>query len=261
MSGSNSDNKPDYPRRFAQSAFPYFAPVHKMSPGGASVPINRAYDVEPFIEMNNEPYLPGTPSVQEQATNAWDAAHKDLQNQFLNAVPGTPAAHQLYQQWMAARATAPPDANLARVQRRDVYEANVPGDVQAMQQGMTYGPGPVRGRANLLPQYQQLGATRPLGPGEYIDRGNGNYSSEETITVPYHGKWAVLPSLWLVQGQPMTLDEDTAVQYAQQSGLNWPMFNSEAEANAFADQREQRWNQLPQGRTDLQPPLWSRRFP
>ena len=81
------------------------------------------------------------------------------------------------------------------------------------------------------------------------------------MTVPYQGKWAVLPSLWIVHGQPMTVDEDTAAQYAQQSGLNWPTFNSEAEGNVFADQREQRWQQVPFGRTDLQMPLWSRPWP
>lgn len=156
-------------------------------------------------------------------------------------------------------------AERLRQARQAEQQANVPQDRAAIMQGMTYGPQQLRGQMNLLPQYQSLGNIRPLGPGEYVQHpdpvtGRPAISSEETITVPYQGKWAVLPSLWLVNGRAMVVDENTAVQYAQASGLNWPMFNSENEGNDWAEQREKQWYQSG-GRTDTQPPLWSRPWP
>lgn len=156
-------------------------------------------------------------------------------------------------------------AERLRQARQAEQQANVKPDVQQMQLGMQYGVGPVRGQLHLLPQYQQLGNIRPFGPGEFVNRvfsdGKTGWSSEETDVFPYRGKFAVLPTLWMVNGTPMTLDRESVVQYAQQSGLNWPMFNSESEAYRWADQRERRWQQVPDGRSDLQPPLWSRQFP
>lgn len=120
-----------------------------------------------------------------------------------------------------------------------------------------YAPGRVKGTLHLLPQFNKLGPIRPFGPGEWIDRGNGDWSSEETMNVPYNGGVAVLPSLWLVNGVPTTVHEDQAAQYAKASGLHWPVFPDENAANSFATNRENIWEQAPIGRSDLQSPLWS----
>lgn len=161
--------------------------------------------------------------------------------------------------FMQARATTPQQARQAEQQ------ANVPRDRAAITEGMIYGPQQLYGQQHLLPQYQSLGNIRPLGPGEFIQHNNPvtgepTISSEETVTVPYQGRWAVLPSLWMVNGHAMVVDEDTAAQYAQASGLNWRTFNSQGEAETWAKQREQNWYRSG-GRTDTQPPLWSRPWP
>lgn len=256
-------------QQFAQEGFPNFVPLGTTMPpgGGTSIPRTRYYDM-PYLytDVPKGPPQPPQLSVQQQATDAWNKAHKDLIDQFVHAQVGTPEGDRLYQQYMAAQATRPPDPTLSQLKRSTEQSLNVKPDVAAMQQGMQYGPGPVRGQLHLLPQYQNLGNIRPFGPGEWINRvnpdGSTGWSSEETTTTRFsNGKWAVVPTLWMVNGVPMTLDEQIATQYAEQSGLNWPMFNSEAEANAWSDQREQRWQQVPMGRSDMQPPLWSRQWP
>lgn len=291
MSGSNGNSdKPDYPKQFAASAAPMRGPDFRgyappYSPQRTDPDYEKNWQRDPqydpppddtllgpyqYAALGGAPeYRPWIPSGARVPPDFMYDVNPSVAAPppgFKPAPPPQPTfpGSQAYQQWLQHPLSGPQPPAPFEALARDLIESktNVPQDVQAMQQGMVYGPGPVRGRANLLPQFQSMGTTRPLGPGEYIDRGQGQISHEETITVPYgQGKWAVLPSLWLVNGQPMTLDENTAVQLAQQSGLNWPMFNSEDEANAFATQREQRWNQLPPGRTDMQPPLWSRRFP
>lgn len=113
----------------------------------------------------------------------------------------------------------------------------------------------------MLPHFGSLGQNRPFGPGEYLHLPNGSWASEMTYTLPYQGKYAVLPGLWLKNGVPHHVTEDEAIELAQQSGLNWPMFDQEAHAEQYATQREQRWQTAPFGRSDFYPPLWSRQWP
>jgi len=119
--------------------------------------------------------------------------------------------------------------------------------------------GPVKGVLHALGQYDQLArnGVRPFGPGEWLDRGSGNWSSEESHTVPYNGGWANVPGLWLVNGVPTYVDEDQATAYAKASGLNWQIYPSEQEANDAAGQREVIWEQTPIGQSQRQPALWS----
>jgi hypothetical protein len=121
-----------------------------------------------------------------------------------------------------------------------------------------YGPIPMQ-EMRLLPQFSQLGLTRPFGPGEAIVMPDGGTTSEETVTVPMGGRWAVLPSLWLINGVPNRVTEDHATQLAQQSGLLWPyIFNTQQEADAYATHREATWERTPQSvtMTTAQPALW-----
>lgn len=116
------------------------------------------------------------------------------------------------------------------------------------------------GGQNLLPQYDRLGATRPLGPGEYVMNSDGSWSNEYTTTVqdPQRaGQYMVIPTLWLQNGKPTILSEDDAANAAANSGLNFPRFGSLQAAKAYADRREQNWQNIPLGRTDMQPALWS----
>jgi len=141
-------------------------------------------------------------------------------------------------------------------------EAQTQADADAMMRGVEQPKtGPMRGRLYTLPQYNQLGQIRPFGPGEYVDRGEGLWSSEETRTVEYGDGYAVVPGLWLVNGKPMMVDDAQAAQYAQQSKLSWPTFPTVKEAEDFATQREEKWQTVPIGRSDLQQPLWSRTWP
>jgi hypothetical protein len=116
------------------------------------------------------------------------------------------------------------------------------------------------GQLRTLPQFDALGSTRPFGPGEYVMNKNGSWSSEYSVTVEdprQPGRYMVVPSLWLQNGKPTILSEDQAAQTAAQSGLNFPTFDSEQAAEAFANQRENIWQQTPVGRSDAQTPLWS----
>lgn len=122
--------------------------------------------------------------------------------------------------------------------------------------------GPVKGALRSLPQFENLGQVRPFGPGEYLETGPGSMASEMSVTVPYeNNQWAVLPGLWIVNGVPTRINEDQATEYAKQSGLIWPTFPSQDEADKFATEREAVWEKTPHGRTDLQRPLWSRKWP
>lgn len=115
------------------------------------------------------------------------------------------------------------------------------------------------GTLHVLPQYSALGATRPFGPGEYVMNSNGGWSSEYSVTVEdprQPGRYMVVPSLWLMNGKPMLLSEDQAAETAAKSGLVFPTFGNEQSAEAFSVQREAKWQKVPVGRSDLQPPLW-----
>jgi hypothetical protein len=125
-----------------------------------------------------------------------------------------------------------------------------------------YPVGPLQGQPFLRPQYDNLGATRPLGPGEYVKLPDGSWASEMTNTVQLqNGQWAVVPGLWIINGVPMRVDEDQSAQLADQSGLTWRTFPDEPSAEAYANQREQIWQTTPFGRSDMQQPLWSRTWP
>jgi hypothetical protein len=114
------------------------------------------------------------------------------------------------------------------------------------------------GEHHLLPKYDNLGTTRPLGPGEYIKNTDGSWSNEYSTTVQLGDKWSVVPTLWLKNGKPTILTEDQAADTAKQSGLTFQSFPDESAAEAFSQQRENKWQQIPMGRSDMQPPLWSR---
>jgi hypothetical protein len=122
--------------------------------------------------------------------------------------------------------------------------------------------GPVKGRVRVHSRYNSLGRIRPFGPGEGVDMGGGNYANEMTWTTQLGDKWSVIPGLWLINGVPTKVDEDQAAEYAQASGLNWPLFDSQKEADAFAQQREAFWeSQGLNHDTTAQAPLWSRPWP
>lgn len=124
-------------------------------------------------------------------------------------------------------------------------------------------PGPIAGTMHRLPTlYDQLGANRPLGPGEYVSRTGGGVASEETV-----GPWKtannlymVAPGLWLINGVPTSVTEDQARELVRQSNLNFPTFPSREAGNAYINQRENIWEKNPQeGNTWIQPPVWSQK--
>jgi hypothetical protein len=137
---------------------------------------------------------------------------------------------------------------------------------QQTQQIQNQGPaaeipyGPVQGELNLLPQYNDLGPTRPFGQGEYLKMPNGAITSEETYTAgPIEGKYHVIPGLWLKNGVPHHVTEDEAVELMEQSGLDWPhSYDTLEEADKYSVDREQHWQDHP-GQTKSQESLWKRR--
>lgn len=133
---------------------------------------------------------------------------------------------------------------------------------QKMTQELPYGPLQFR-QSRLLPQYDALGKTRPLGPGEAYQLPDGGFTSEETYTVQMPtGKWAVVPGLWLMNGVPHHVTDKQAAELAAHSGLDWAFtFGTLAEADNYATQREAIWERTPQSldMTTRQPALWARR--
>lgn len=119
--------------------------------------------------------------------------------------------------------------------------------------------GPVKGDLNLLPQFNDLGSTRPFGQGEFLKMPNGSITSEETYTVPVGNKWYVVPGLWLIDGVPTHVTEDQAIDLMQQSNLDWPnAYDTLEEADKYSIDREQHWEDNP-GQTMSQVSLWRRR--
>jgi hypothetical protein len=126
--------------------------------------------------------------------------------------------------------------------------------------------GPMQGTPYLNPAYAPqvpAGKPRPFGPGEYFMNQQGSWSNEISATVQdpalNGGKPTVVPTLWVINGQAVRVDEDTAAKYAAQSGLPFRSFESEDSANQFADQRESNWQNVdPSKAGSLQavPPLW-----
>jgi hypothetical protein len=172
---------------------------------------------------------------------------------------------------------------LSRIQSPQVTLPSVPpGMFRNFAQEVAQGKAPAAneplgtllGVLHSLPsQYGNLGAVRPLGPGEYVARAGGGVSSEESITVGVDAqgnatsdknavRFMVLPSLWNVNGQPIRVSADQAAQYAKQSGLNWPTFLPASEAHPYknaddwAQQREEKFEK-PGTTSASQPSLWS----
>lgn len=119
---------------------------------------------------------------------------------------------------------------------------------------------PQPGTPHLLPQFDNLGELRPLGPGEWLQNPNGSWSSERTFTIQdpslNGGKPSVVPGLWIQNGRPVQLTEDQAAQAAARSHLLFPSFPTMGEAEKFANDREAVWEKTPEGHSEAQPPLW-----
>lgn len=142
---------------------------------------------------------------------------------------------------------------------------NDPTDVVAQRQMPTIGP--MQGQAVLSPtisaQFQNAQA-RPLGSGEYVKNPDGSWSNEITTTtdpgaVPQlnGGRPTVVPTLWIIKGQPTRVDGDTAARLAAQSGLQFPSFSTPQEAEAFANSRESNWQNVKPEQSGTVAPLWS----
>jgi len=111
--------------------------------------------------------------------------------------------------------------------------------------------GPLEGQAFLNPSAAPqvpAGSPRPLAPGEYVTNPNGSWSNEITTQtdagqVPElnKGRPTVIPTIWVVDGKPTRVDEATAAKFAVQSGLSFPSFETEKEADAFTQKREGQW--------------------
>lgn len=121
-------------------------------------------------------------------------------------------------------------------------------------------PGELHLDPSLAPQVRP-GAARPFAPGEAIKNPDGSWSSEITVTVNdpilNGGKPTVIPSLWLVDGKAVRVNEDTAARYAAQSGLKFQSFDSMAAAEKFATDRETKWQSLDTASAAQVAPLWT----
>lgn len=126
--------------------------------------------------------------------------------------------------------------------------------------------GVLEGKLNLNPALAPkvpAGAPRPFAPGEWVDNKGGGWSSEITTTIQAGehpelngGKPTVIPSLWLVNGKPTRVDEDTAAAYAVQSGLKFRSFATNDEAEAHSQQREDTWQGVQPKDAGKIPALW-----
>jgi hypothetical protein len=89
------------------------------------------------------------------------------------------------------------------------------------------------------------GNARPLAMGEYVKNPSGSTSNEISVTVTdpilNNGAPTIVPSLWVINGVPTRVDEDTAAKLAAQSGLQFQSFKTPEEAEKFATQREATW--------------------
>lgn len=129
-----------------------------------------------------------------------------------------------------------------------------PADPVPQMPGMGTLPGQLFLNPELAPQVQ--GNARPLAPGEYLMNPGGSWSSEMTYTLPYEGGYAVIPGMWIVDGKPVRVDEDTAAQYAKQSGLDWQTYPDEDAAEKASQEREATWQTMKPQDAGREPPLW-----
>lgn len=118
-------------------------------------------------------------------------------------------------------------------------------------------PGMVHLNPAIAPKVPN-GAPRPFAPGEWVDNPDGSWSSEISSTIENaDGSWSVVPGMWLVNGQPQRVDEDTASRYAQTSGLTFPKYKTLGEAEKFATDRESVWQGVKPQEASKIAPLWS----
>lgn len=119
-------------------------------------------------------------------------------------------------------------------------------------------PGQLFLNPKLAPQVK--GNARPFAPGEWLKNPDGGWSSEISVTVTdpsiNGGKATILPSLWIVDGKPVRVEEDQAVEYAKQSGLTFNAFDSIEAAEAAANQRETTWQSMQPQDAGSVAPLW-----
>lgn len=120
-------------------------------------------------------------------------------------------------------------------------------------------PGQLNLNEQIAPQVP-AGSPRPFAPGEWVQNPDGSWSSEITVTVTdprlNNGQPTVVPSLWLVDGKPVRVNEDAAVDMALKSGLAFQGFPDMAAAEKFANDRESAWQGIKPAEAVKIPPLW-----
>lgn len=148
---------------------------------------------------------------------------------------------------------------------RGTLAVNDPTKVSEQRQMPDIGPmqGQLFTNPQISPQVPQ-GAPRPFAPGEYVKNPDGSWSSEITGTIEQGqypelngGRATIVPTLWIVNGVPTRVDEDTAASYAVQSGLPFQSFESNAAAEAYSQQREDLWQTMPPEQAGQVPSLWA----
>lgn len=108
------------------------------------------------------------------------------------------------------------------------------------QEGYLYGL--LDANHGMLPRVPR-GAARPFGPEESVKNPDGSTSSEISLTVTNprlnNGAATLIPSVWMVDGQPMRVSEDQAVEYALKSGLRFPPHRSIDAAESYITKRHE----------------------
>jgi hypothetical protein len=110
--------------------------------------------------------------------------------------------------------------------------------------------GVLPGELHLNPKIapKAVNGVRPFAPGEYVRNPDGSWSSEISATVSdpvlNDGRPTNVPTLWLVNGKPTRVDEDTAAAYAAKSGLKFPSYDTPQAADKAAADREAQWQHI-----------------
>lgn len=92
----------------------------------------------------------------------------------------------------------------------------------------------------------KMASLRPFQPGEYIDNGDGSFSTERTVTIEWPGGFANVPTLWMSpSGQALDLafNEEivrrAAENYVSEMGGKFDVFPTVDEAVAAAKARSE----------------------
>lgn len=89
---------------------------------------------------------------------------------------------------------------------------------------------------------------RPFAPGEYMQNPDKSWSSEMSYTVAHPalngGLPTNIPGLWIKDGKPYHATEEEAAQFAAQSGLQWPTYQTIKSADDAAAEREAQWQRM-----------------